>query len=236
MRGPTVVLPRQAHPPAALMRVSAMTLVVLAALALAYVVYALWPRWSEAPAEPTAPELPIVVSDVLFRIPPAAIRQDVQRRAGTQERVDLAFLWPSLEPSAPTYGANADPAVSAAPRLFVSIAANPTGMTPVERLKTIYPRYLEASTAAGPPGLTTVPFRADTPYRGEELFYDTEVPDRFITRCTRDAGPAQGNCLYERFIGSDVITVRFSRAWLADWRAVLNRIDVVIDRLQPAQH
>ena len=214
MRGPTVVLPRQAHPPAALMRVSAMTLVILAVLALAYVVYALWPRWPEAPAEPNAPELPIVISDVLFRIPTAAIRQKMQRRAGTQERVDLAFLWPSLEPSAPTYDAHADPAVSAAPRLFVSIAANPTGMTPIERLKTIYPRYLEAGKAAGPPGLdnNTVPRRHALSRRGIVLRY--EAPERFITRCTRDVGPAQGNCLYERFIGSDVITVRFSRAWL----------------------
>ena len=192
MRGPTVVLPRHAHPPAALMRLSAMALVVLAVLALAYVVYALWPRWPDAPAEPNAPALPIVIGDVLFRIPPAAIRQNVQRRAGAQERVDLAFLWPSLEPSAPTCDSHADPALSAAPRLFVSIAANPTGMTPVERLKTIYPRYLETGKAAGPAGLTTVPFRTDTPYRGEDLFYDTDAPDRFIARCTRDVGPRAG--------------------------------------------
>src|SRR5882762_10368666 len=38
---------------------------------------------------------------VAFNLPPAAIRVPVQRRPGTQERVDLAFLWPSLEPPDP---------------------------------------------------------------------------------------------------------------------------------------
>lgn len=233
MRGPTVVLPR-AHPPAALISISTAALVVLAALALVYVMYALWPQWPDAPPESNEPALPVVVGDVLFRIPPAAIRQNVQRRAGRQERVDLAFLWPSIEPSAPANDAHSDPALSAAPRLFVSITAAPSAMTPLERLKTIYPRYLEPNASAGPGGLTVIAFRADTPYRGEELFYDVQAPERFIARCTRDIGPAQGNCLYERFLGTTVVTVRFSRAWLADWPGVLKAIDGIIDRLQPA--
>ena len=33
-----------------------------------------------------------------FNVPPAAIRVPVQRRPGAHERVDLAFVWPSLEP------------------------------------------------------------------------------------------------------------------------------------------
>jgi hypothetical protein len=233
MRGHTAILPRRtAQAPAALLAAIAIAVIAVAALALAYVIYALWPRWPEAPAAADAPALPIVIGDVLFRIPPAAIRQKVQRRAGVQERIDLAFLWPSLEPSTPGNRA----AVDAAPRLFVSIAAAATAMTPGERLKTIYPRYVESQSWVGPPGLTTVAFRADTPYRGEDLFYDASTPDRFIARCTRDAGPAPGSCLYERFIGSAGITVRFSRASLDDWRAILTASDELIDRLQPAGH
>jgi hypothetical protein len=236
MRGPTLTLPRHGgHPPAPIMSISAVMLVVLAVAALGFVVYALWPRWPDAPPAADAPALPIVIGDVLFRIPPAAIRQNVQRRAGAQERVDLAYVWPTLEPSAPSYEAGADPALAAAPRLFINVAPNPTGMTPAERLKSIYPRYLDTAQIAAATGLTGGAFRVDTPYRGEELYYDPQAPDRFLARCTRDAGPAPGSCLYERFIGSDVLTVRFPRALLTDWRAVLNAIDVVIDRLQPRQ-
>ena len=37
----------------------------------------------------------------MFNIEPAAIRRPLQRKPGTQERVDLAYLWPSLVPPEP---------------------------------------------------------------------------------------------------------------------------------------
>jgi hypothetical protein len=238
MRGQTAVLPRRTHAPTGLLlAAAAIGVIALAALALGYVVYTLWPRWPDAPVQADAPALPIIIGDVLFRVPQAAIRRKVQRRAGVQERIDLAYVWPTLEPSAPGSGANVDPAISAAPRLFVNIAtAPPTALTPAERLKTIYPRYIEGQVWVGPPGLAAVAFRADTPYRGEELFYDAAAPDRFVVRCTKTVGVAPGSCLYERFIGSADITVRFSREWLDDWRAVLAGIDDVINHMEPAGH
>ncbi len=57
----------------------------------------LWPRWPDAPVALDAPSLPIVVAGAVFNIEPAAIRMNVQRRPGTQERVDLAYLWPCLD-------------------------------------------------------------------------------------------------------------------------------------------
>ena len=63
-----------------------------------------------------------------FNVPPAAIRVSVQRRPGAHERVDLAFLWPSLEPPDPNAKAVA-PTPEGAPipvqpteRLFVTIS------------------------------------------------------------------------------------------------------------------
>jgi hypothetical protein len=210
-------------------------LAVAAVAALVFVVYALWPRWPDAPPAADAPALPIVIGDVLFRIPPAAIRQKMQRHAGMQERIDLAYLWPTLAPSAPLYGSGHDPALAAAPRLFVTIATNPMGMTPAERLKSIYPRYFAEGQISAPAGLAGMSFRPDTPYRGEELYYDPAAPDRFLARCTGDSGAAPGSCLSERFIGSDTVTIRFPRTLLGEWRDVLNGIDTIIDRLQPVQ-
>src|SRR5438093_12946983 len=77
-------------------------LIVFAAVAFTAFVYigdVLWPRWPTPRLD--APALPITVAGVAFNLPPAAIRVPVQRRPGTQERVDLAFLWPSLEPPDP---------------------------------------------------------------------------------------------------------------------------------------
>jgi hypothetical protein len=75
------------------------TLVVLVAGGVgAFVAYMRWPTWPNAPIAVDAPAIPITVAGALFNVPPAAIRAKVLRHPGTHERLDLAFLWPSLTP------------------------------------------------------------------------------------------------------------------------------------------
>lgn len=82
-------------------------------IAAIYVAYVLWPRWPDAPVALDAPSLPVNIGGVAFNIEPAAIRIPLQRHAGTQNRVDLAYLWPSLVPPDPAIkivdGAPVDP-------------------------------------------------------------------------------------------------------------------------------
>src|ERR1022692_2713491 len=59
-------------------------------VAAVYVAYVLWPRWPDSAVTLDAPSLPVIVAGVYFNIEPAAIRMAVQRRPGTQERIDLA--------------------------------------------------------------------------------------------------------------------------------------------------
>src|SRR5262245_33837189 len=73
-------------------------LVVLVAGVGGFVAYVLWPTWPTSPIAADAPAIPVTVADVLFNVPPAAIRTKVHRHAGAHERIDLAFLWPSLTP------------------------------------------------------------------------------------------------------------------------------------------
>jgi hypothetical protein len=203
-----------------------------ALLAAAYVAYVLWPRWPDAPVTLDAPSLPIVVAGVAFNIEPAAIRMAVQRRPGTQARVDLAYLWPSLTPPdpalKPTVGAPVDPNA----RLFVTIAAGDSTLPPIERVQTIYPRYLAPEPAAGPDGLTRRGFRDGTPYQGEELVFETAAPEHFLARCSRRGVTNSGTCLLERRIGNADITLRFPRDWLGDWKQVASGIDRLIARLR----
>ena len=49
----------------------------------AFVAYMLWPTWPNAPIAADAPAIPITVAGVLFNVPPAAIRAEVQRHPGT---------------------------------------------------------------------------------------------------------------------------------------------------------
>ena len=198
----------------------------VAALAVASIVYLMQPRWTQPPVD--APPLPIVIAGVVFNVPPAAIRIPLQRRAGPQERIDLAYRWPDLTPPD-------SHAADASPRLFVTVEAIQAPLSPAERLKSIYPRYIDTPSETGPGGLTTASFADGTPYQGEDVIYDATAPERFLARCNRARGaltPAM--CLYERAVGGAALTFRFPRDWLADWRGVEDGIDRLIEHWRPA--
>jgi hypothetical protein len=210
---------------------------VLVALALGFVVDVLWPSWPGHPAGPDAPALPITVAGVPFNVPPAAIRRLSQRQPGAQERVDLSFLWPSLQPPDPetlaSIPAKGKPRPRTFDRIFVTLTAARDSPSPESRVQTIYPRYAEAEPAVGPDGLAVLPFRNGTPYQGEDLIYDSAAPVHFLVRCSRnDARATPGICLHVRRIGEADVTVRFPRDWLDDWRAVSDAIEKLIGNLR----
>lgn len=209
-------------------------LIVLIIGAAAFVALVLWPRWPAATVAPDAPALPVTVGGVLFNVPPAAIRVPMQRHAGAQERLDLAFLWPSLEP--PGAAAKPAPLETAPPidRLFVTIEPQSIALSPVERVRTIYPRYLAETQFDGPDGLKVIPFKEGTPYQNEDLFFDPAAQPGFVVRCSRPgAAGTPGMCLYERRIENADLTLRFPSDWLTGWRAVNEGIGKLIGRLKP---
>jgi len=169
--------------------------------------------------------LPVSIGATLFNVPTGAIRMNIQRHSGPQERVDLAFDFPSLEPpAAPKHvGAEvAEEAVQPIDLIFLSIAAHHDTLAPEIRLRTIYPRYLEQSSTPGQDGLTMRAFREGTPYGGEDLVL-ANTPN-LSARCTRDAS-TPGMCLSERRVGGADLTFRFPRSWLAQWRDVADAMD-----------
>jgi hypothetical protein len=215
-------------------------LIALMLAAVAYIVYVLWPRWPGVPVALDAPELPITIGGVAFNVPPAAIRVPVQRLPGAHDRIDLAFMWPSLKP-ADTAPRPAVPEALPPPgtaltldRIFITIAGAGDAMAPAERLRAIYPRYASTEPVSGPTGLAVLAFREGTPYQGEDLIYDATTPENFLVRCTRNgAGATPGTCLYERRIEAADIVVRFPRDWLEDWQLLAGNIDRLIADLRP---
>ena len=215
-----------------------MPVVVLAALAFGafgYIGYVLWP--GSAASHVDAPPLPITVGGVAFNLPPTAIRVAAQRRPGVHARVDLAFLWPSLEPpdaneKNPALPADGDVAPSATlARIFMSITAAGDAFAPADRALTIYPRYTAAQPQPGANGLVVLGFRDGTPYDGEDLIYDAEG-SAFLVRCNRNgAGRLPGICLYEQRIGRADILLRFPRNWLSEWRVVAANLERLIKTL-----
>lgn len=204
--------------------------------------FMLWPTWSGAAVALDAPAIPVTVAGILLNVPPAAIRIAVQRQPGPHERLDLAFLWPSLAPpQADAKGDDhslvqlADTAAPTAPdataRLFITVAGLGTELPPIERLRSIYPHYIEAEATAGPDGLAIVAFRAGSPYNGEDLVYLGANPEQFFARCSRTTHAVPGSCLQQRLLGAAELTFRFPRAWLDDWRGTAAGFDKLVASL-----
>ena len=192
--------------------------------AIAVVAYLLWPTWG-ADVSSTPARLPISIGATLFNVPTTAIRMKIQRHSGPQERIDLSFAFPSLEPPDAPKHVSADVVEEAAQpidRIFLSIAAHHDTLAPDARVRTIYPRYLEQASTPGQDGLTTRAFRDGTPYSKEDLFFANSP--NLSARCTRDAA-TPGMCLSERRIDGADLTFRFPRSWLAQWRDVANAME-----------
>jgi hypothetical protein len=203
----------------------------ITASAIAVVAYLLWPTWA-ADASSSPARLPVSVGATLFNVPSTAIRMKIQRHSGPQERVDLSFAFPSLEPPAAQKHVSADAVeetIQPIDRIFLSIAAHHDTLAPDARLRTIYPRYLEQAATPGQDGLTMRAFRDGTPYSNEDLF-SASAPN-LTARCTRDAA-TPGMCLSERRIDGADLTFRFPRSWLAQWRDVADAMNRLTAQLQ----
>jgi hypothetical protein len=139
--------------------------------------------------------LPVSDGATLFNVPTAAIRRKIQRHSGPQERVDLNFIFPSLEPPDAPKHVSADTIeekVQPIDRIFLSISAHHDTLAPDARVRTIYPRYLEQASTLVEDGLTMRTFRNGSPYANEDLFSAT-TPS-LNARCSRD-GQTPGMCL-----------------------------------------
>ena len=202
----------------------------LASAALGFVAYLLWPTWEVDTASGPA-RLPVSVGATLFNVPSASIRMKIQHHTGPQERIDLSFVYPSLEPpEAPKHvsAADVDDAVQPIDRIFLSIAAHHDALAPDTRARTIFPRYLDSATTVGEDGLTMRAFREASPYGGEDLF-SASIPD-FIARCSRET-TTPGMCLSERRVEGADLTFRFPRSWLAHWREVADAMNRLTQQL-----
>jgi hypothetical protein len=219
-------------------------LVLIVSAVAACVSYLLWPTWPSDPLALDVPALPVTVGGVLFEVPPTAIRAKLQRHPGQHERIDLVLLWPELSPppnnravrdNRPIDEENATAALAEAEndRVFVTIVGLAGVLPPLERLRTIYPRYTVPQAAAGPDGLAVLPFRSGTPYDGEELVYAASNPEQFLARCTRAAGAVPGTCISERALDGAQMSIRFPRGWLSDWRNVAAGFDRLAAQLHP---
>jgi hypothetical protein len=202
--------------------------------AIALVAYLLWPTWEPIKSDDPA-RLPVSVGATLFNVPTPAVRRQVQRHSGPQERVDLSYAYPSLDAAGAPKHASAETAEAAMQpidRIFLSISAHHDALAPDLRVRTIYPRYLERILASEQDGLTQRAFRDGTPYSNEDLF--VSLTPAMVARCTRDAA-TPGMCLSERRIDGADLTFGFPRSWLVQWREVAGAMEKLTTQFRGAR-
>ena len=203
--------------------------VAMATGAVWLVGYLLWPTFQDTASTPQ--RIPVSIGGTVFNVPERAFRIKVQKHSGPQERVDLAYSYPSLLPPEPRKHVTADEVEDGRQpidRIFVSIATPGAALPPDVRVNTIYPRYLEPAAAPAQDGLTVRPFREASPYVGEDLYTGAAPP--LVARCTRE-GDTPGMCLSERRVEGADLTFRFPRQWLVAWRDVAGAIDQLTAQL-----
>jgi hypothetical protein len=199
--------------------------------AVGLIAYLLWPTFGTDPSRGPA-RLPVSIGATLFNVPTAAVRMKIQRHTGPQERVDLSFTFPALEPPETPKHVSADTVEEKAQpidRIFLSIAAHHDTLAPDTRVRTIYPRYLEPASTPVDDGLSVRAFRDGSPYSNEDLFFANAAG--LTARCTRDAA-TPGMCLSERRVDGADLTFRFPRDWLGQWRDVALAMDRLTVQLQ----
>ena len=203
---------------------------MMAAGAVTLVAYLLWPTFQDRAA--TGPlRLPVSIGATVFNVPERAFRIKVQKHSGPQERVDLSFVYPSLQPPdlpKPVSADDVENGLQPIDRIFLSIATHGGSLAPEIRIRTIYPRYIEPTAGGEQDGLVGRPFRDASPYAGED-FYVGNTP-LLVARCTRD-GVTPGMCLSERRVDGADLTFRFPRQWLTAWRDVAAAMDQLTAQL-----
>jgi hypothetical protein len=134
--------------------------------------------------------LPVSIGGTLFNVPTAAIRMKIQRHSGPQERVDLSFVYPSLEPpDAPKHTSAPRRAEAMQPidRIFLSIAAHHDTLAPDTACAPSIRAISSRPRTPGADGLTMRAFRDGTPYSNEDLFVANTRPHRALHPRRRDA-------------------------------------------------
>ena len=130
--------------------------------AVALVAYLLWPTWGSGGAMP-GPAAGERRRHAVQRSA-TAIRMKIQRHSGPQERIDLDFLYPSLEPPGAPKHVTADTveeAMQPIDRVFLSISAHHDALAPEQRT----PRSIRAISTRPRPGADGLTMRISAPTR-----------------------------------------------------------------------
>lgn len=183
-----------------------------------------------APTSRTDP-IAISVSGVAFRIPANYILYKTARQGGARKDVSLIAFYPDFRGysdwDAQVFAQDA----ADSPLIYLLIREEPFDITEAERLQRIYRNFLsDPAGKSGPFELTEYTFRDDSGYRNEDLFVGGTADTPIVLRCDRFSQQVHSPyCLRDvRLKHGVVVSYRFKRALLANWRPITTGLDQLL--------
>ncbi len=176
----------------------------------------------QSPTSRTDP-VHITVGGLSLNIPANYLLYAGARQGGERKQVDLFAIFPDFHGysdwESQAFSGNAEDS----PIIYMLIRDAPYNISEEERLKRIYLTYVaDPLGKPGPFGLTEFAFRDDSGYRREDLFVGELQGHPVVMRCVRFSQEVPSpSCLRDvRLSKSVVLSYRFKRAHLVDWREI----------------
>ena len=178
----------------------------------------------ELPSPTDSPlRISFTLGDAKFRVPANYLPLASTRNGGAVTEIELAAMLPGLDGFslgvAGPYSANApdSPVVHLNLRTGVLVPAEE------DRLQRIYGPQLEDSNGSeGPAGLRALKFRAESGYRGQDLFSGRDGNGTITVLCDKVSPDTPSpNCIRDYPLANGlVLNYRFKRAHLAEWAGI----------------
>jgi len=166
------------------------------------------------------------VGSAALVIPANLIRFPADRRGGLVTAVDLLLLWPSLDGFSEERAKEFRDASAQAPLVYVTVTEAETPLDSTARLHDLYERYFEGPEFDGPGNLTGRYMDAQSPYRGEVVYFEPRAVEPYVVRClAEETEDIPATCIREVNIGHGLTMLyRFNRVWLGDWKTMDDRL------------
>ena len=202
-------------------------LIGLAAVAALAAVALVLARDGGSSAPETSPEpVTVELGPRPLAIPRNALRFADQRQPGPKTRLDLALSWPELDGRTTATAGRFDTPDLAPDVLYLTLQQRRDGWDGATRLSAVYARFFVGEPWEGPAGLQGRRMAPKSGYGDEEIYLEPGAVRPFVARCfPLAAGEPPAVCLREALHGEVLVTLRFPRALLGQWR----EIDAALD-------
>lgn len=210
--------------------------VVTAVLSALFLLFYLAPAptsFIEEHQSPTSHTDPVRISlgGLSLDIPANYLLYASARQGGDRKQIELFAKFPDFHGysdwESQTFNGNGPDS----PVIYMLIREEPFNLGEEERLKRIYLNYVaDEQGKPGPFELTEYTFRDDSGYRREDLFVGDMQGHPVVMRCVRFSQDVPSpSCLRDvRLSNAVVLSYRFKRALLANWRDIATGVNGLV--------